>query len=64
MLSNKSIEIIRICLRTTLAFTLGDTEGAEKARKDITETIAEFNEYIKEIEYEQREFEEDYAFKE
>lgn len=60
MLSNKSIDIIRLCLSTTLAITRGDTEGAEKARKDIAETIKEFNEYITEIEDEQREFEENY----
>ena len=49
MLSNKSIEVIRICLSTTLAFTIGDTEGAEKARTDIAETIKEFNDYISEL---------------
>lgn len=60
MLSNKSIDIIKICLETTLAITRGTTEGAEKARKDIAETIKEFNEYITEIEDEQKEFEENY----
>ena len=53
MLSNRSIDVIKICLETT-------TEGAEKARKDITETIKEFDEYITEIEDKQREFEENY----
>lgn len=60
MLSNKSIDVIKICLETTLAITRGTTEGAKKARKDITETIKEFNEYITEIEDKQREFEENY----
>lgn len=60
MLSNKSINVINGCLEITLAFTRGTTEGAEKARKDIAETIKEFNEYITEIEDEQREFEENY----
>ena len=60
MLSNKSIDIIKICLETTLAITRGTTEGAEKARKYITETIKEFDEYITEIEDKQREFEENY----
>lgn len=60
MLSNRSIDVIKICLETTLAITRGTTEGAEKARKDITETIKEFDEYITEIEDKQREFEENY----
>lgn len=60
MLSNKSIDVIKICLETTLAITRGTAEGAEKARKDIAETVKEFNEYITEIEDEQREFEENY----
>lgn len=60
MLSKKSIDVIRICLQTTLAITRGTTEGAEKARKDIKETIKEFNDYIAEINDEQREFEENY----
>lgn len=50
MLSNKSINVIRVCLETTLAITRGETEGAEKSRKDITATLSEFNDYILELE--------------
>lgn len=50
MLANKDIEVINICLKTTLAITRGNTEGAEKARKDIQQTILNFNEYINDIE--------------
>lgn len=53
MLSNKSINIINRCLELTLAITKD---------KDIAETIKEFNEYITEIEDEQREFEENYNY--
>lgn len=60
MLSNKSIDVIKICLETTLAITRGTTEGAEKVRKDIAETIKEFDEYITETKDEERYFEEAY----
>ena len=60
MLTNKDIDVIRICLKTTLAITNGDTEGAEKGRKDIKATLRNFNEFINEFEDEQREFE-DYS---
>ncbi|MBY6838633.1 hypothetical protein [Clostridium botulinum] len=50
MLTNKDIEIINICLKTTLAITRGHTEGAKKSRKEIQQTILNFNEYINDIE--------------
>ena len=53
MLTNKDIEIINICLKTTLAIIKGDTEGAKKAREDIKKTILNFNEYICDLEDEE-----------
>lgn len=47
MLSNKTIEVIRSQMKIMLALINGETEGAEKARKDIAETIKEFNKYIR-----------------
>ncbi|MCF0163168.1 MAG: hypothetical protein HUJ88_11415 [Fusobacterium necrophorum] len=47
MLADKDISTINICLKTMLAITLGETNGAIKARKDIVEAIKNFNEYIK-----------------
>jgi hypothetical protein len=46
MLTNKDIDIINICLKTTLAFTKEETEDAEKARNDIGQTILNFNKNI------------------
>lgn len=50
MLTNRTIEVIRVCMNITLAITRGDTEGAEKARQDIKNAISEFNEYICDLE--------------
>lgn len=50
MLTNKTIEIIRICMNTTLAITKGNTGGAIKARQDINNAISEFNDYICDLE--------------
>jgi hypothetical protein len=33
MLANKDIEVINVCLKTTLAITKGNTQGAEKQEK-------------------------------
>ena len=57
MLSNKTIDIIRVCMKTTLTITRGDTEGSEKARNDIKNALNEFDEYITEIEAGQEEVE-------
>lgn len=46
MLSNKTISIIRVCMKTTLAITKGNAEGTEKARSDIQNALNEFEEYI------------------
>lgn len=50
MFTNKDIEVIRICLKTTLSITRGNTEGAEKARNDIRKTLEHFDEYICDLE--------------
>lgn len=57
MLSNKTVNIIRVCMKVTLAITKGDTEGTEKARNNIKNALNEFEEYIGEIEDEQQEVE-------
>lgn len=60
MLSNKTTNVIKICMETMLAITKGETEGAKKARRDIKKSLDEFNKYIKEVEAGKREFEESF----
>ena len=50
MLTNKDIEVIRLCLKTSLVIIRGKTDGAKKARTDIKETLKNFDEYICDLE--------------